>query len=70
MHDYLMGLRIYAQKVNWPHDRQGQWGYKIVIAHGLGLPPEYNYLASALPWPRIIFWLVSLSLGYDYDVIL
>ena len=23
-------------------------GYKIVIAHGLGLPPEYNDSASAL----------------------
>ena len=34
--------------------------YKIVIAHGLGLLPEYNYLA------RITFWLLSSSLGYNY----
>ena len=25
-------------------------GYKIVIAHGLGLLPEYSYSASASPW--------------------
>ena len=32
---------------------------------GLGLPPEYNYSASASPWPHIIFWLPSSSLGYN-----
>ena len=43
-------------------------GYKIVIAHGLGLPPECNYLASASPRPRNIFWLQSSSLGYNYYI--
>ena len=43
-------------------------GYKIVIAHELGLPPEYNYSASASP--RIIFWLSSLSQGYNYYIIM
>ena len=40
---------------------------KIVIAHGLGPQPEYNYLASDSP--RIIFWLPSSSLGYNYYII-
>ena len=39
--------------------------YKTVIAHGLGLPQEYNYLILALPWPHIIFWQRSFPLGYN-----
>ena len=34
-------------------------GYKVVIAHGLGLLPKYNYLASASPRPHNIFWQKS-----------
>ena len=61
--DYLIASRIYAGKVSWPPDRHGHC-YKIIIPYGLRLPPEYNYSASASPWPRIIFWLLSSSLGY------
>ena len=39
--------------------------YKIVIPHGLGLLPKCNYFALDSPRPRIIFWLSSLSLGYN-----
>ena len=40
--------------------------YRIVIAHGLGLLPEYNHSASALPWPHIIFWLPSHPWAINY----
>ena len=61
--DYLIDSRVYAGKVNWPPDATDN-RYKIVIPHGLGLLPEYNYSASASPRPHIIFWLPSSSLGY------
>ena len=35
-HESLIGHPIAMDNIN---------GYKIVIPHGLGLPPEYNYSA-------------------------
>ena len=63
------GSWIYARKVNWPPDRPLTMRYKLVIAHGLGLPPEYKYSALVSPQPHIVFWLLSSSLGYNYYII-
>ena len=43
-------------------------GYKLVIIHFLGLPAKYNYSALASPWPRIVFCLQPLEVGYDYYI--
>ena len=47
------------RKLGWIPARYTAMGYEQVIAHRLGLPPEYNNSGSALPRPCIIFWLPS-----------
>ena len=41
-------------------------GYKIVITHFLRILAKCNYLALALPRPRIVFCLQPLEVGYNY----
>ena len=64
-HDYLMvslmtdGFTNIRTNISLAAQSPWTMGYKIVIAHGLGLPPEYNYSVLALPRPHTIFWLPS-----------
>ena len=71
---HLMGSRIIVGSMDIRTKvylaAQSPWTMrcKIVIPHGLGLLPEYNYLALASPQLHIIFWLPSSSLGYNYYI--
>ena len=53
----LMDIRIKSYRLPDRH------GYKIVIAHGLGLLLEYNYSASASLQPRSYYIMATILVG-------